>query len=412
LSKSLPCPNPDCKHVFAASEAVGVAALICPGCGGVFQVKGRHAAEPLPIVSSTPRTAQASLHRKWRPIVWLVAGSAVAIGLTLVMAAVNRSPPARAARVEVFRSVEHNYSVRLPGPPWQRDDDVAKRLGGVLAFRRDNPTAEVVLAVRESPKAPPSPGELRETAFARLRQYHVSDLRFEDKSAGASFGGKPAGRAVFQGQIDDTPVSGEVHYLTHQGAAYWLYRWCPAADVETAAADLADVAGRFSVLDFRPEWRPQRRIFSGGKMNYTLTAEGDRWSKAPYPPESYDPISDLALLGRAKEDAAPQAQLLVLLLPPNGGAPVERAKAHLLARQKEVYPESTATELGNAAIQQADDAAVMRVDNTKDRARFVIYRAIVRPSHLVIVFGECDFVKRDVWEDDMRKLAASFQARD
>jgi len=414
VSRDLPCPNPGCKYVFPAAEAVGVAALICPECGGVFQVKARQAPDRESVVETRTGVRPSSNVGKHdgRPIVWVVAGLLVLVSLVLGLATVYRVKAPRAGVPEVYRSAEHNYSVRLPGPPWQRDDDLAKRLGGVLAFRREHPEADVVLAVRELSTTLPTPGELRDAALARLRQYPVNDLRFEDKSGGVAFGGKPAGRIVFQGEMRDTPVSGDVHYLAHQGGAYWFYRWCPAVDVHKTAGDLADLAGRFTALDLRPDWRPMQRTLGGSKLNYTLTAEGDRWHKAPYPPENYDPAADLALVGQARSDATPQAQLLVLLLPPDGGAPVERAKSHVLARQKEVYPETALAELSDAAITRSDDTLVLRVDNTKERARFMVLRVMPLPSRLVVVCAECDYAKRDLWENDLGKLVASFKSGD
>src|SRR5207244_2401107 len=110
----------------------------------------------------------------------------------------RRSQPTAPAKPKPFVSEEHNYSFVLPGPPWQRDSDLAKRLGGVLAFHRDEPATAVVLAVRKYPKYVPAAGELREEAVTRLRKFPFTNLQPEDRPEGV-LAGRPAGRFVFQG---------------------------------------------------------------------------------------------------------------------------------------------------------------------------------------------------------------------
>ncbi|HEY1379096.1 MAG TPA: hypothetical protein VGF55_20005 [Gemmataceae bacterium] len=417
MPKDVRCPNPGCSHVFPAAAVAGVAALVCPECGGVFQVKPKSPGPP-PLPGAAPagrrksRTASAA---------WLAAGLIVFVSLGLATVAVYRQarPPASAGGPEPYRSGEHNYSFLLPGPPWHRDADLAKRLGGVLAFRRDEPASVVVLAVRAFPTYVPTPGELREEAIARLRKFPFQNLQPEDKS-GATLAGKPAGRFVFQGTVDGVIQSGDVQYLTHQGVGYWLFRWCPAEAVDQAAAGLADLADRFALLDLHPDWQPPRRTFTGTKASYTLTAEGDRWDATPYPPASYDPAADLALVAKERAAAADptrQALLLVVLLPAGQGDPAERAKAHLLERQKEVYEATTLTDVpASDAAAPADKVGsepgkvlTLRVKNTPDRERFVVLGVVARPDGPLMLWAECDFARRSIWEADFRTLIASYR---
>jgi hypothetical protein len=413
MPKDTPCPNPGCGFLFPAAAVVGVAALVCPKCGGVFQVKAKRPA-PGQVLPMLPRPPVRSMPRAW---VW--AGLVIFVGIGLMTAVIYRQsdPPAKGGP-EPYRSTEHNYSMLLPGPPWQRDEALAKQLGGVLAFRRDNPEAEAAVVVRQYPKFVPTIAELREEAVARLRKYPVDNLQREDKSEGATLAGLPAGRIVFLGTIDGVLVSGDVQFLTHQGAAYWLYRWCPAAAVEQTAADLADLAERFGLLNLHADWQPPRRTFSGTKAKYTLTAEGERWEKAPYPPENYDPAADLALIGNPQDgpaDPARQAQLLVVGLPAGNGDAVQRAKSHLLERHKEVYPETTATDLPAGDEKPSAEkgagpvkVVALQVKDTKDRERFVVLGVVPRKDGPLVVWAECDFSRRAMWEADFRKFVGSF----
>jgi hypothetical protein len=409
VARDLRCPNPGCSHVFPAAAVAGMAALVCPKCGGVFQVKAKQPGPAAPTITTPQESASRS-----PGVAWLVAGLIVFLGIGLTTAAVYRPrQPAPPSGPEPYRSTEHNYSLRPPAPAWQQDDDLAKRLGGVLAFRRENPEARVVLCVRDYPKYVPSAGELREDAVARLRKLPVENLQREDKPEGGAFGGKPTNRFVFQGSIDGTIVSGDVESLFHQGKAYWLFRWCPTAVVDQVAGDLAELTACFSLLDLRPDWQPPRRHFLGAKVKYVLTAEGDRWENSPFPPESFDPAADLALIGkpdRGPNDATRQAQLLLLLLPAGEGKPMERAKSHLLARQKDLYPETTLAETPVAAGGQApNNTLALRVANTKARERFVVLRVVPRLDRLLVLWAECDFARRDLWEADFLKLAGSLK---
>jgi hypothetical protein len=425
MPKDVACPNPGCSHVFPAAAIIGVAALVCPKCGGVFQVKPKQVATTQSDAADgkprrdIPPTFDS---RKRATIAWLAGGAIVFLTLALATAAVYRQrEPAAATGPEPFRSTEHNYSLRLPNAPWQKDDDLAKRLHGVLAFRRSEPDAQVVLVVRDYPSYVPTAAELRDDAIARLRDFPVANLQREDKSKDATFAGKPAGRIVFQGDIDGTIVSGDVYYATHQGAAYWLYRWCPTEAVAKVEASLADMADRFALLDLRADWHPPRPSFTGTKLAYKLTAEGDRWEKASYPQDNYDPMADLALIGRPPgnaNDPARAAQLLVLLLPAGDGDPIERAKAHLLQRQKEVYDETTIAEAPSADEKAPTDKVgdiagkvlTLRVTNRKDRERLVVLGIVPRKDGPLVIWAECDFARRAIWEADFRKLVTSYQS--
>ncbi len=414
MPKDIACPNPGCPYVFPAAAIAGAAALVCPECGGVFQVKAKKTAtaETAPTPARRPPARSAIF-------AWLLAGLIVFVSIGLMMATIYRraEPPPRPGP-EPYRSIEHNYSMLLPDSPWRRDQDLAKRLGGVLAFRRDDPDAQVVLVVRQYPKYVPANAELRDDAVARLRMYPIENLQREDKSEGATLAGRSAGRLVFQGTADGTVVSGDVQFLTHQGAAYWCYRWCPTTVVDRAAGELADLADRFALLDLHPDWQPPRRTFIGTKLKYTLTAEGERWEKGPYPAENYDPAADLALVGKSQDgpaDPTRHAQLLVLILPAGDGDAVVRAKAHLLDRYKETYPETTMSELPLVEAKAvANDVRLkmlgLHVKNTKERERFVLLGIVPRKDAPRVIWAECDFRYRAVWESDFRKLVGSYAA--
>ena len=166
---------PGCSHVFPAAAVAGVAALVCPQCGGVFQVKVKQTVPP-PGHRILVEPLRTRPRRSIGFLVWLVVGVLVFVSLGLMTAVIYRSRGRRSPTGPVpYRSIEHNYSVLPPGPPWQQDVDLAERLGGVLAFRRDDPEARVVLAVREYPKYVPTAGELRDEAVAPIAEVPVRE---------------------------------------------------------------------------------------------------------------------------------------------------------------------------------------------------------------------------------------------
>jgi hypothetical protein len=421
MPNDIHCPNPACKHLFPAAATAGVAALVCPQCGGIFQIRraSGHKADQVEMPSTSalrPALALPTGRASRRTaVVWFAVGLMVFLTLGLLTAAFYRQRATLPMGQQPYRSKEHNYSVRLPEAPWQRDADLAKRVGGVMAFRREHPDAAVVLAVRDYPKYVPTATELRDEAVVRLRKLPIEKLAREEKPGGATFAGRPAGRFVFQGVLDGAEMSGDVQFLSYQGAAYWLYRWCPAAAVREVEGDLAELADRFAFLDLRPDWQPPRKTFVGRKLPYSLTAEGDRWDKAPYPPQDYDPAADLALIGQPQPgiaDPLRQAQVLVLLLPAGEGDAIARARSHILERHKADYPESTASDIPPKTAPKEGLPAklvTMRITNTPDRERFVVLGVAPRADGPLVIWEECDFARRELWETDFQKLVASYE---
>jgi hypothetical protein len=315
-----------------------------------------------------------------------------------------------------YQSESLNFSYRIPGRPWRRDDSTRDRLHvSGFAFRRTDPGAWVALAVRPYPARVPPPAELREEAVRSLRRL-FPDLQSEDDPKGGTVSGKAALRLVYQGSDGDTVMSGDCHILFHQGFAFWLFRWCPAGAVEAVAGELAAMRDRFGLLNQRPDWKPPRMTFAGTKLAFTLTAEGDRWSKAAFAPAEYDPLADLVLVADGREDdPARRATLIVLRLPAgSGGEPRERAKAHVLERQQDVYPESTMAELPAAGTDVAQPVQMfeLKVTNRPGRERFILLRVVPQPDGLFVLWSECDFARRALWEDEFRRLAATFRLAD
>jgi hypothetical protein len=89
----------------------------------------------------------------------------------------------------------------------------------------------------------------------------------------------------------------------------------------------------------------------------------------------------------------------------------ERAKAHVLARQNEVYPETTIADVPPEGLGRPPDGIVLtlKVANTKERERFVVLRIVARTDGPVVLWSESDYARRPIWEAEFRKLVGSFK---
>ncbi len=422
MSRSIPCPNPGCRHRFTAAEAAGVAALVCPSCGRLVELAPPAALTPPPPppVAVAPRGAGRWFPSQGSFLAWvLVTAASLAVAGMVGGVLHRRHASTRARGAQTYQSTEFNYRFLVPGPPWQRDDATRDRLGvNSFAFRRTRPDAWIALAVRDNPARIPAPAELREEALRHLRQ-RFQDVQFEDASGGGELGGQPAARLVFQGRADETVMSGDCHFLLRQGFAYWLFRWCPAEAVAQAVPELDTLLDGFAFLNQRPDWQPPRQTFTAPDAAYTITGEGDRWAKASFPPAEYDPRADLVLEASERaHDTSPlrRATLTVLRFPKVGGDALQEAKDHLLKREQETYPQTRLDEVPPADTGAPTEAfpgkvVGLKVSNTPDRVRFVLLGAAPQAGGAVVLWAECDFGRRGFWEPEFRRLFASLRLR-
>jgi hypothetical protein len=347
----------------------------------------------------------------------LLAATAIALGIgSLIVAGYvikTRRPPTP-SEPEPFQSPQNNYRFLVPGPPW-RQASVLRDAAFTIAinFQRTDPAARFVLGVRDENRGYPSDHELRGDALRFLeRTLGVTQLETETRDD-ADLAERRARRFVFQGVLEGRPIGGDVHILTHQGFAFWLFRWCPADQVAEAQPELDDLRDRLGWLDQRPAWQPSRQRFAGTALKFTLTGEGERWQKTPFPPAQYDPLADLVLeareRGSAAEDLSRRAVLTVLVFPTDHGDPAERAINYLLKRLKDDFPDTKLTDIsgGNDAGSKPLAIRKLRADRGSGQDRF--YWLAIAPNYgrAVVLQFECGAERREIWEPEFRKLSAT-----
>jgi hypothetical protein len=324
--------------------------------------------------------------------------------------------PGRAPESAPYRSQTLNFEFRLPNAAWGRDDPTQGRLRANLLLHRTKPEVWVALTVRDYKTRQPPMTELMDEGLRQLREFFRGLA--EEPRPEADLAGRPAARFVFQGEVGDRLMTGECRVISHQGFGYWLACWCPADQVTDAQSEFVQMIDRLSVLDQRPHWNPEQRTFTGPKGAFTLTDASLLWEPTRSAPIDYDPRAELALIATEKVASSyPDRKALVLVLRlPAGAASAERAKAQLLEREKEVYPDSSVRDVPpagepvtNTVGSATGQVLTVEVTNRPERKRFVVLGVVPSPDGVLVIQAECDDNRRRLWEGEFRRLIGSFK---
>lgn len=419
MSRQFPCPNPNCPHTFSADAVAGLKALVCPACGGVFQ---RHV-EPHTIPTGpgatplhSPRFAEGWLLH-WLSVASVLFGlGCLGFALWFIL---GRKPVVE--RAEPFQSPQYNYSFLVPGPPWRQMSDL--RIPGIvvaLNFRRNQPDARFVVAVRDFKEGYPFDSELSaETSHLLIQGLGLAHLALDPRDD-SDIANEPASRQIFQAEFEGVPVSGDVQVVRRRGFIYWMVRQAAAKDVTQAQAELDSLRDRFGWLDQRPDWQPTRQRFADSASGIALTGIGGRWTEAPFPPKQYDPwavlMLEARLMGSTSRDLLNRATMKALIAPEGKGPLIDRARDHLLARQIDEFPGTKLIDLpqpdeqpeGSGPLQSATIRSWTAIHG-ENREMFIWLAATTRGSRSVVLQGECIPERRAVWEPEFRRLAATLE---
>lgn len=449
MATTFPCPNPACKHVFAAADLKGVEKLTCPGCGSVFRLKPKQpaapsAAPPAPVVPAEPTAAPGAKRRaqeRRRRLITL--GVFVGLGVALLAAGVYWIPDLLkdweahgyvpgAMRDERRRQsgpsqefAALNFRFTLPSGEWQTDQSNAREdLHAVFVLRRSEPDAWLAVIARDYKTRTPRDDEVREDGVRRLERYFRDNLETEAGEE-VRLAGHPAQRMVFRGQIDGTTLSGESYQFAHQGIAYWVMTWAPAASIQEARDEFDDLRGRLALVqEHRPGWtdRPALRTFRGHKVNFTIKDEDGRWNEEA-PATDFDPAADLALRvteqielasGDRKTQEAAKAVLLVLKGQTDLDAASKAAQVHVEEQLKSLGLPTEMTKLpdeGGAKeeVGTARGKTVRYRVQLGSQQRFVLLAVVREPARVLAWHCECDGKRQADWEPRFRRLLNTFQ---
>jgi hypothetical protein len=324
----------------------------------------------------------------------------------------------------------YNFQFRLPGPPWKTDEAICRRLHVNLGLSRESPSDHMGLFLRDYESRMPSEAELVEQSVAKLREY-LRGLEWErkPKNDSARLGGQPAIVLEFVGtDPDQVPSGGECYVAAFRGYGYWFFTWGPEGGREALAAEWDSLRQGFRLLNGREGWKEKQRetdLLVGKKAEYRLKFATDLWRRKNA--EAFDPLADAVLEAHEPETggklhASKAAHFLVLVLPRAADlkAAVAAARAHLVKHiEDQGYEKPLAAvvkEKGGALADRDTPLGSVPGHLTKLQVtledsdtynRYVILGVAARPDGVLMLLGECDWNRRDFWEQEFLPLLGS-----
>jgi hypothetical protein len=434
MTDGYPCPNPTCAHVFAADEIRGAAALVCPQCGGRFQLQAGADDPPPPDEEADPgvvvdwRNRHAPPPSSSRKLfgVLLIASGAVTLSL-LGLWWFDLLPGVVTGRPFTFKDRKYNFHLVVPRGSWKEDEAVRKSLGARVALARTDPDVWLAVLVKDYKTTKPRDAELIHEGPARLRKHFKDNLELGDRVQTAVVAGRPALRLEFQGTRDGVVMRGDCYMLSHRGFAYWVFVWAPKVEDARAAWDeLTGADHGLVLLDERPGWTEQPPKW----QTYPATSRGSGFTVQAPPGvwEEKQPADEkelLHLVGRdpnaRRGDNANNAYVVAYRLPkqPDLPAAVQVARDDLAAREKEknedftVAPASTLDRDGAGSEVALGDRTgrtleLARLDGAEQK-EFYLLVVVNEAEAVLVVQCRCGWEQRQMWRLHFLDLAGTLK---
>jgi hypothetical protein len=338
---------------------------------------------------------------------------------------------------QVFEFPQLNCRYAIPDEPWQPESGIKQHFKtAVLIMRRSSPDAWLAILVKDYKDRIPQDSEVREEALRRLVGYFSKEHLEWERSGEGILAGLPAQRLLFRGDLANPgepgsaergpKMSGECHYLLHQGLAYFFLTWSPAHQFDQAQKEFADLRKRFTLIGDRKDWigKPATPTFIGHEIRYRFQDADPLWEEWK-PATDYDTHADLALVGREPADVTERetqkppvaASVVVLLLKESHAtlaAAIKSARAQMEAQQRMVYPQTvieTVEEPASHPESPLPDGQVvlLRVKNGEKRHRFVELGVIALPAQMLVLQCECAWQTREAWQPRFERLLRTFR---
>jgi hypothetical protein len=341
---------------------------------------------------------------------------------------------------------KENFSFQAPASPWKLDPDLRAQMGCNLAYSRNNPVNKMAIAyIDYGERVPPKgKGVLLDQALDRLRGYFGEEAAWQPKPPATlekfepheKLAGQPALVLEFEGTQDSVLYKGECAIMAYRGWVYLFFTFAPQDAVEKGPAREQWVALHkgFGLLNGREGWkelpRPSESYDGDG---YALSFVKEVWTSIAK--EADDKKAVLLLEGHDPKEkpggdasrAGKAAHLRVVVLDKQSDlkAAAEAARKHLIARQVDagvaLKPEDVqllpaAAGKGDKANKPADVGA-FKGHLSKNRMnitggtldRFLVIAAVPLGDKVVAVYGDCDWKRRDYWEQEFNALLATFR---
>ena len=367
--------------------------------------------------------------------------------LTLVLFIVNNlgNDGAGGSTGSASKYPKDNFSFQQSGPPWKEDRELRARLGCSLAFSRKDTDNKMAIAVLDYEKRPPRPAVLLDETLDRLTKYFGGDRPAWEPKAPATLekfepqeklADKPALVIEFQGTRDSVLHAGECWIMQYRGRAYLFFTLAPlkGQEVSDEVRQQWDALHKgFGLLDDRKGYTPQPRPAEPYRGDgYALSFANEVWTsmdregddkKAVLLLEGHDPKEERE--GDAsKAGKAAFLRVVVLDKATDLKAAAAAARKHFIARQVEADADVKPTDV---QFSPADDK-VGKADRPANIGafkghlsenhmtikgstlnRFLVIAVVALDDKVVAVYADCDWKRRDYWQQEFNALLATFR---
>jgi hypothetical protein len=331
---------------------------------------------------------------------------------------------------------EFNCQFKVPEAPWKEDKSIRFKLHVNLGLSREKPRDSMGLFLKDYKTRSPSEAELVDEALGKLRAYLTTfEWELKPKTDATRLGDRPALRVEFVGaDTEQVPVAGECYIVAFRGYGYWFFTWGPDESKDALAAEWQALRNGFTLLNGREGWHEQPRpteVVSGDKGNFRLSCAKDLWKKKTA--QEYGPMADVVLeafeLERGtKPHAGKAAYFSVFVLPKADSLKdaVTAARAYLdkRLREEENRPKvtfETVKEKGGVEADRDTDVGSLRGghltklhvsgDDDVGFDRYMLLGVVQRPEGVLMFLGDCDWERRDYWEQEFTPVLGSLRSR-
>jgi hypothetical protein len=444
MATALKCPNPSCPYLFDPTSVPAGVVLACPRCGMRFTVGPQPGAAPPPSVAPPPdaplpvappapepRQPPAEPHHPPKrgglgalalPIIagLFIVGTLVA-GIYFLVT--NRGGGGTDDQESPLRDL--NLSFAPPAEPWGPDPDAEKKVAPIqFVYRRKDADAWIAVGGKNCGFHHPRSGDLLGGIQKPLEKL-FENLREEDRPKDGWLGVDATQAVVWRAQSKDGSEMRAVGYATpYKGVAYWAVYWASAKDFDAYKPEFDAFRERCKLLGFRETWKSQDepRTFDGEKAGYQLVDADGLWSRPKdAKPTDEDEHADLLLIGKEKGGPRdrPEATLLVYLLDPTGGDPLDTARKFVeqkrTAEVRRGDPKITPpfTDVGGDPAETTTKVVRIesRIREAANQDRFFVLSAMAAGGKVVAAHATCELKHRSQFESTMVQIVGSLRSK-
>jgi hypothetical protein len=329
-----------------------------------------------------------------------------------------------------------NLSYAPPDAPWEPDEDTAKKVGTyTFVYKRPGIDAWMAFGAKDFGTRAPKPSELVGNLLKPLEKLY-ENVQEDERPAGATWLGLDAAPVViYRAQRKEGGEVRAIGYAAHhKGVAYWALFWASPGAFDTHRPEFETVRDRCKLLGLREDWKPKEieiKTFAGDKGAYQLIDAAGMWAKPKdRTPTDEDEHADLCLVGKEKGGSGtrqPDATLLVLLLDPTGGDPLDMARKYVEEKRTAdvrrgdpkltpTFTDLTGDVVGDPITTDVTPTAkVVRIESkvkgAESQDRLIVLSAMAAGNKVVAVHAVCELRHRALFEPTMVQVAGSLRAK-